>query len=257
MAYLDVCRPAFLRLAYEASKNAHSRFNIGTYKEKTLHRVLKNYFEADAAFQEVPVEGFIADICNDSGIIEIQTSGFASMQEKLEAFLPLYPVTIVFPIAKIKSVSWIEPENASVGKKNRSPKKGKAFDAVPEMIFIRRFLTHENLTVRAVLLEIDEYRLLDGRRSKSRKRGSTRYERMPVDIFEIYDFRTAADFTALLPFESGEIFTAKDLAQQMKYTGRDVSAVLRVLMEVGAIVRVGKEGNAYLYRIGEDKTHSF
>ena len=249
MAYIDIRRPELLRLAYEASTSAHSRFNIGTYKEKTLHRVLKNYFEPDASFQEVPVEGFVADICNASGIIEIQTSGFASLQEKLEAFLPLYPVTLVFPMAKKKWISWIEPESAEIGKKNRSPKTGKLFDVVPEMIFIRKFLTHENLTVRAVLLEIEEYRMLDGRRSRSRKRGSTRYERIPVDLFEIYDFRTASDFTALLPFASDEVFTSKQLCTEMKYQGRAVSAVMRVLTDVGAIERVGKEGNAYLYRI--------
>lgn len=241
-----------MNLAYEASKSEHMRFNIGTYKEKTLHRVLKNYFEADAACQEVPVAGFVADICRAGEIIEIQTSGFASMKEKLEAFLPLAPVTIVYPIAKTKWVSWIEPDSASIGKKNRSPKRGKVFDAVPEMIFIRQFLSHPNLTVRAVLLEIDEYRMLDGRRSKSRKRGSTRYERMPVDLFEIYDFRTAEDFVRLLPFEKGEVFTAKQLSSAMKYRGRAESAVVRVLMEVGAIVRIGKEKNAYLYRLAEE-----
>ncbi len=249
MSYVDIRRASFLQLAYEASLHAHSRFNIGTYKEKTLHRVLKNYFESDVALQEVPVEGFVADIYDGSGIIEIQTSGFASLKEKLEAFLPLCPVTLVFPIAKTKWISWIEPDSAVIGKKNRSPKNGKIFDVVPEMIFIRDFLTHENLTVRAVLLEIDEYRMLNGRRSKSRKRGSTRYERMPVDLFEIYDFRCAADFTSLLPFVEGEVFTAKQLCAEMKYKGRAVSAVMRVLMDVGAIERVGKEGNAYLYRV--------
>ncbi len=250
MSSIDIRRPYFLRLAYEASASEHARFNIGTYKEKTLHRVLKNYFEADPSRQEVPVGDFIADICGADGIIEIQTSGFASMQDKLEAFLPLGPVTVVYPIAKKKWISWIETDG-TIGKKNRSPKTGKLLDAVPEMIFIRRFLHHPNLTVRAVLLEIEEYRMLNGRRSLSRKRGSTRYERMPVDLFEIYDFSTAKDFTALLPFESGEVFTAKELSAALKFRGRAVSAATHVLMDVGAIVRVGKQGNAYLYSIAE------
>lgn len=250
MSNVDIRRPYFLKLAYEASASEHARFNIGTYKEKTLHRVLKNYFEPDASRQEVPVGDFIADICGADGMIEIQTSGFASMQQKLEAFLPLGKVTLVYPIAKKKWVSWIEADG-TIGKRNRSPKVGKALDAVPEMIFIKRFLNHENLTVRAVLLEIDEYRMLNGRRSLSRKRGSTRYERMPVDLFEIYDFSTAEDFIDLLPFERGEVFTSKELCGKLKFRGRAVSAAIHVLLEVGAIVRVGKQGNAYLYRIAE------
>ncbi len=256
MANVDLNRPRFLALSYEACGSKHERFNIGTYKEKMLHRVLKDYFAADTACQEIPVAGFIADICSADGIIEIQTSGFASMKDKLEAFLPLGPLTLVYPIARTKWISWIDPQTTSIGKRSRSPKKGKAFDVVPEMIFIRQFLTHPNLTVRAVLLEIDEYRMLDGRRSRSRKRGSTRYERMPIDLCEIYDFNTAEDFVSLLPFAPGEVFTARQLCDTLKYRGRAESAVIRVLMEVGAIVRIGKEKNAYLYRVvSEEEMH--
>ncbi len=249
MSFVDINRPRFLRLAFEASTAVHERYNIGTYKEKTLHRVLKNYFESNPACQEIPFVGFIADIYNSEGIIEIQTSRFASMQDKLEAFLPLQPVTVVYPISKVKWISWIEPDSGQIGNKNRSPKEGKLFDVVPELVFIHSYLSHPNLTIRAVLLEIDEYRMLNGRRSLSRKRGSTRFERMPVEIFEMYDFKTADDYISLIPFDSEREFTAKELAAVMKFRGRAVSAMIKVLMKVGAIVRIGKRGNAYIYRI--------
>ncbi len=249
MSFVDINRPRFLRLAMEASTAAHARYNIGTYKEKTLHRVLKNYFESDSSLQEVPYRGFIADILNDEGVIEIQTSGFASMRDKLEAFLPLVKVTIVYPLPKVKWISWIEPESGQIGKKNRSPKVGKLFDAVPELVFIHSFLSHPNLTIRAVLLEIDEYRMLNGRRSRSRKRGSTCFERMPVELFEVYDFKSAEDYIALLPYDRETEFTARELAAFMKFRGRDVSAMIKVLMSVGAIARTDRRGNAYIYRV--------
>lgn len=245
-------RARFLNICYEASLAAHSRFNIGTYKEKKLHLILKSYFEPSERCREVPHGGYIADILNADGITEIQTSGFANMRDKLEAFLPDMPVTLVFPIAARKYVSWIDPESGEISRRSPSPKKGKPFDAVPEMVFIRPYLNDPHLTVRAVLLEIDEYRMLDGRRSLSRKRGSSRYERIPTDICGIYDFHGAGDFLALLPYEPGEVVTAHALADAARFRGRDVSAMTRVLQDVGAMERCGKDGNAILYRIGGD-----
>lgn len=249
MPDVEFNRARFLSICYEASLVAHERFNIGTYKEKKLHLILKSYFEPAFERREVPYAGYIADILAPGGIIEIQTSGFADMRDKLEAFLPGMPVTIVFPVAVRKYVSWIDPESGEISRRNPSPKKGKSFDAVPEMVFIRPFLNDPRLTVRVVLLEIDEYRMLDGRRSLSRKRGSSRYERIPTDIYGMYDFCGREDFLALLPYAAGEVVTAHILADAMGFRGRDVSAMMRVLQDVGALERCGKDGNTILYRI--------
>lgn len=251
MAEIDCNRARFLRLAYEASVASHERFNIGTYKEKNLHRILKQYCAEEGCQLEVPVAGFIADVQGEAGIYEIQTSGFANMRDKLEAFLPLYPVTIVYPVAQLKWISWIDPDDKTIAPRNRSPKKGRPFDVIPELIYIRPYLTHPNLTIRVMLLEIEEYRFLDGKRSLSRKRGSHCYERMPLDLFGIYDFHTAADYAAVLPDTLGQPFTAKELIQAVKYRGHDTTAVLRVLETAGAIVRDGQRGRAFLYRIAD------
>jgi len=42
MGSRDINRARFLNLAYSASLESHARFNIGTYKEKKLHLVLKH-----------------------------------------------------------------------------------------------------------------------------------------------------------------------------------------------------------------------
>ena len=59
---------------------------------------------------EIPIENFVADIFTGQEIIEIQTRAFYKMRRKLDAFLPLYPVTIVYPIPHIKWLSWIDEE---------------------------------------------------------------------------------------------------------------------------------------------------
>lgn len=75
------------------------RGSIGLLGEKILHAGLKLYFEPNSDFHEVKVSGFVADICNAEGIIEIQTRSLGKLKRKLEVFLQNMPVTIVYPIA--------------------------------------------------------------------------------------------------------------------------------------------------------------
>lgn len=257
MAGISFNRSRFLQVCRDICIDGHPRFNIGTYKEKKLHLILKNYFEPLTSCQEIPHCGYVADIRNGDGIMEIQTSGFASMNGKLEAFLPDSEVTVVYPVAQRKWVTWIDPESGEIQPRHRSPKKGAPTDVLPEMVFIREHLENPNLTIRCVLLEIEEYRMLDGKRSRSRKRGSTRYERIPLDMYGVYDFRCREDYVRVLPFEPGSRITSADLSKQCGFRGRRLSAAIRVLEMVGAITRDGKQGRAYLYRICEisDDTH--
>ena len=67
--------------AFEAAKKKiigvdRQRFSIGTYGEKTVHAILKNYYEPDEDHQEIPIDNYVADIYRDGQIIEIQTRQF-------------------------------------------------------------------------------------------------------------------------------------------------------------------------------------
>ena len=114
---------------FTAAKNkiigtTRQRDKIGTLSEKTVHAVVKNFYEPDEKKQEVFIEGLYADIYNGDEIIEIQTRNFEKLCKKLDRFLPLYPVTIVFPIPDTKWIYWIDPETGSCSQKRKSPKKG-------------------------------------------------------------------------------------------------------------------------------------
>ncbi|MBR1563704.1 MAG: hypothetical protein IJ645_10920, partial [Ruminococcus sp.] len=87
-----------------------ARNGIGTLGEKTLHAVLKTYFEPDPDSQEIRVGSFVADICCENGIIEIQTRQFYRLVKKLEAFLEYADVTVVYPLCPVKYVRWHDPE---------------------------------------------------------------------------------------------------------------------------------------------------
>ena len=75
---------------------------IGTYQEKTLHAVLKDYYAPAKDMQEISVGGYVADIFTGSEIMEIQTGSLAPMRKKLQSLLGQYPITVVYPIPRVK-----------------------------------------------------------------------------------------------------------------------------------------------------------
>ena len=157
------------------------RQGIGCLGEKILHVVLKQYLEPDPSFHEVKIGRYVADIARDSGVVEIQTRNFSALKKKLAAFLPHYPVTVVTPIPQIKWLSWIEEQTGEVTKKRKSPKTGTALDVFRELYHIREFLLHPHFQIQLIFLEVEEYRLLNGW-GNGGKRGSTRYDRIPIRL---------------------------------------------------------------------------
>ena len=243
---MDVNKALFYKIVYESTLDNHQRYNIGTYKEKKLHIMLKKYFEENPDYHEIPVNGYIADICRDGVITEIETSGFSGLKPKLAAYLPDHKVRLVYPLAHVKYLSWIDPDNGEITSRKKSPKKGNAYSALFEMVRILPYVRHANLTVLVPFLEIDEYRLLNGW-SRDKKRGSYRYERIPTDLFQIEEFSTDADFIRYIPDSCQKDFLLADFAIAAHITTRDANGILHVFMERGLLERTGKKGNAYLY----------
>lgn len=224
------------------------RLGIGTLSEKTVHAILKNYYEPDEDKQEIPIENYVADIYCDGEIIEIQTRSFDKMRNKLKAFLPLYPVTIVYPIPREKWLIWIDEESGELSKKRKSPAKGNPYVVFPELYKIKMFLKDPNLRIKLVFLDMEEYRLLNGW-SKDKKKGSSRYDRIPTNLVEEIDITCIEDYMQLVPYELQEAFTVKDFAKAVHIPARLSQVVLNILYEVGTVERVGKRGREYLYDV--------
>ena len=226
------------------------RQGIGTLSEKTVHAVLKNYYAPDTDMHEIPIENFVADIYTGAEIIEIQTRSFNTMRRKLTAFLPEYPVTIVYPIPHIKWLSWIDEETGETSPKRKSPKKGNPYQAFIELYKIRPFLKDGNLKFRFALIDMEEYRLLNGW-SRDKKKGSDRYDRIPVTFVEEVCIDRREDYMQFIPYDIPEEFTAKEFAKHAKIPVRLAQTVLLILFDLEIVERVGKEGRSYLYRIRE------
>ncbi len=225
-----------------------ARVGIGTLSEKTLHAVLKQFFEPDTAKHEVKVGRYIADIVNDSGIIEIQTRAFHALRPKLTAFLERGPVTVVYPIAHTKWLYWIDPESGALTNKRKSPKTGSVYDAFYELYKIKPLLPHPNLTLCFPLIDVEEYRYLN-EWSIDRKKGSSRCERIPVALSDMVYLRSIADYRALVPNPLPDAFTTRDFAHAAKLRQNAAQRVVHILHYMGVLVRTGKQGAFYEYQI--------
>ena len=224
------------------------RLGIGTLSEKTVHAILKNYYEPDEDKQEIPIENYIADIYADGEIIEIQTRQLNKLRGKLAAFLPLYPVTVVYPIPREKWLIWIDEESGELSNKRKSPAKGNPYLAFPELYNIKMFLKDPNLRLRLLLLDIEEYRLLNGW-SKDKKKGSSRFDRIPVALAEEIEIDCLKDYMQFVPYELEGSFTSKEFAKAAHIPVPLAQTVLNILYHVGTVTRVGKEGSQYLYHV--------
>lgn len=241
---------------FEAARNKiigiqRERHGIGTLSEKTVHAVLKNYYAPDEDTQEIPIENYVADIYADGEIIEIQTRNFNTMRNKLQAFLPLYPVTIVYPVPNEKWIIWIDEESGELSQKRKSPVKGNIYSVFRELYRIKMFLKNPNLHLRVVLLNMEEYRLLNGW-SRDKKKGSSRYDRIPTELVKEITIDCLQDYLQFLPYDLPDEFTTADFAKKVHITEALSRTALNILHYVGVAERVGKNGNSYVYRVVED-----
>ena len=222
------------------------RLQIGTLSEKTVHAVVKNYYEPDEDKQEIPIEGMYADIFTGNEIIEIQTRSFDQVRKKLDRFLPKYPVTVVLPIPDTKWLIWIDEETGELSTPRKSPKKGSEYSAFKELYKIKPYLKKEGLTIVLLFLDMEEYRLLNGW-SKDKKKGSSRYDRIPVQITKEVCFKQSRDYEILLPNTLVGEFTSSEFAKAVKINARQANLVLNILLYMDVVKRTGKRGKAFVY----------
>jgi hypothetical protein len=220
---------------------------IGTLQEKTIHSVLKYYYAPNLEYHEVKIGGYVADICVDGEIFEVQTRGFNKMRGKLEYFLAEHEVTIIYPVAHAKWISWLDMETGEVTSRRKSPKTGTIYNIIPELYRIKMFIGNPRLHFIISLIDVEETRYLNGW-SRDKKRGSSRMDGIPVGIFDEVRIDGLADYGVFLPEGLPDEFTSGELGKVARIPVKKAGTLLNVLLETGVVERVGKRGNSFLYR---------
>ncbi len=225
--------------------------SIGTQSERLLHRAVKYYLEPDEGCHEVPINGYVADIYRprEGRIFEIQTRDFKRLRKKLEAFLPDYRVTVVYPVLRSKYLCWIDPDTGELLSRRKSPRSGRATDVIPELYGLPGLFPHPHLDFLVLLLDGEEYRLKDGWGNDGR-RGSHGVGKRPFRYAAAEAFSDAASLQRLLPDElSRAPFTAEALGKALKLAGTKRSYATTFLSRSGVIRRIDAPGRAYVYEI--------
>lgn len=241
---------AFKQACDKIIEQERLRVGIGTLSEKTVHAVLKHYLVPKEEYHEIRCLGYVADILYEGEIIEIQTANFNTLRRKLDAFLEEFEVTIVYPIPATKWLQWLDVETGEITNKRKSPKKGNFYHSFRELYKIKQYLTNPRLHLRLLLIDLEETRLLTGW-SADKKKGSTRFDRIPTDIREELMIATIEDYKQLIPTTLPKEFTSKEFKKESHISMAEAQTALNILTYTGSVKRVGKIGNAILYQIAK------
>lgn len=223
---------------------------IGTISEKRLHKIIKFCLDNNENNHEIKIGPYYADIFTNNIIYEIQTRAFNKLRLKLNYFLKDYETHIVFPISYKKIIHWINNDTKEILETRKSPKTGSIYDSILELYKIKSLLTNKNLKLMIIFFNIEEYRNLDGW-SKNKKKGSSRYERIPTELINIIEINEINDYKVFLPKNLPNIFTNDDFKKFAKINLRQASTCTNILSYLGIISQVGKDGRKNIYKISE------
>ncbi len=110
-------------------------------------------------------------------------------------------------------------------------------------------LPHKRWQLEGLLVEVEELRYPGhGRRRRRRLRDFQVEDQRLLSVVEVHRFRTLADLRGVLPRQLPDTFHTGHLAECLEVTRRTAQGIAYCFREMGAIKRVGKQGNALLYR---------
>lgn len=237
-------RGRFEKALEKAKESLNKRSGIGTLNEKCIHAALKNYFSNDYD-QEAKIGSFYADIVTENGIFEIQTRNFNKLNKKLEVMLSVCHVTVVYPYEKRTRVITASDTNGEVLREGGFRTNNSLTEFFLELYRIKSFLTDPNLSICIAELDVERVNYVSEKTGKRRKRGA--YTKTPLSLRREIYLEKPEDYFALLPEELPKEFTVKELQGYIKAT--DVKLMLEILLYLGIVDKVGKRGNAEVYRV--------
>ncbi len=227
---------------------------IGGLNERSLHRQLKEHYSSEGSLVEEKVDGYVIDIVNPEGLIEIQTGNFSGMKKKLRSLLPDHSIRLVYPVAAETLIS-VYSEDGMLKSQRRSPKRGSVYSCASELLYIADLLSEPKLTVETVLIRQEEIRLDDGK-GAWRRHGVSIEDRQLDEIIETITFNGLTDYLKLLPMELPPTFGNREVADKLPSTGTGAKGKLRLagqitwlLRKTGLIEEAGMDGRRLLFEL--------
>ena len=223
---------------------------IGGLNEKSLHRQLKEYYSDEESLVEEKVSGYIVDIVNPCELVEIQTSNFSGIKNKLTALLQEYRVRLVHPVAAETVISVYE-KDGSLRSRRKSPKRESLSSAAAQLLYIADLLPNPALSVEITVIRQEEIRYDDGKGSWRRK-GVSIEDRLLVEILESHRLAETSDYLRLLPQGLPSRFGNRELSEALSGTNKRgrtrLAGQITWLLRRLELIRIAdKEGNRMLF----------
>jgi hypothetical protein len=228
------------------SKENHSASIIGMLNEKHLHAAVKAWYSKPGDRLEVDCDGYVIDIQRNDLVIEIQTRSFSKIRQKITILADRHPLRLVYPIPHEKWIIKTDQHGKKTVSRRKSPKHGTYEDLFEELVSFPSLIKNPNFTLEILLIEEEEIRIHDPHRAW-RRRGWITRERRLLDVIEKRRFNNPKELMALFPQSIHGEFTTSDLAVAIQKSTRLARKMAYCLKEMGAILPVGKRGNAILY----------
>ncbi|MDR0877703.1 MAG: hypothetical protein LBN21_06595 [Treponema sp.] len=241
--------PKDAKKTVKASARAPGRVNrIGTEKESSLHHALKFRYAKSGGKTEVPFGLYVADgVREDGEIIEVQTGSFGPLKQKVHELRKNAPVRIIHPIIIAKYIDVFDTDGQLLYRR-KSPRRGSEWDLFKALLYAPELAACPGVMIELALVDVLEKRIKDGKGSWRRK-GISLAGRELAAWHDTIILKKRADYRRFLPFASDETFTVNDLGKQARITVDLARKTLYVLTKMEVIERIGKKGNAFLYKI--------
>lgn len=223
------------------------------YRERAIHKTAKLYIDPHSEHHEVPLMDSVVDVYNEDGVFEVQTGSPLPLIPKIDKLLASgYRVTLVFPYAAITRHRWLNRDTGELSPLSTRRVAPLGYQAIARSLYaIRKFIGRDGFSVRLLPLEVEEYRVLDGR-TRDKKRGATLIEKLPLTLIEDRLLAHPCDYLGLLPDGLPTPFTAPEYKRATRSRSRYDGIMLKLLLDIGVIRREGKRANAYLYSVVTD-----
>ena len=237
-------------LPAEVSAPQAEESGINTENEGSLHAAIKQWCYQSGDRLEAVVDGYIVDILRGETLIEVQTSGFASIRRKLEHLVENHPVRLVYPVPQRRWIVRLDPVSGERFSRRKSPKRGQLTDIFSELVRIPHLIDHPNLELLALMIEEEQIRCADGKGSWRRGRESI-VDRELIQVLDSVLLRSKDDLLRLLPADLPETFTNRDLADSAKMRIAQVRRMTYSLRKMGGLCLVGRRGRELLFSVGD------
>ena len=244
--FAEICLKEKDAPAYSAGKG------IGTYGEKRLHRVIKQWVCPREECHEQAVGRFVADLLMEGEIVEIQTGSLRPLARKLGEYLKATEdrITVIYPLIAERRILRMDPATGELLSCRRSPKKEEWVDALSEIFWLRELLPSERISLRLLRIKGEERRYSE--RVRHRKSGAYEGEFFPEELLEERWLTSMEDYRIFLPPQR-ESFTAGEYGSFSKQKGRRCYSCLNLLRDMG-LLRRERDGRQYRYWVSNEKT---